>query len=186
MKAKEYEGAMGRVVINDIQVNIRHLEKRIEEMQKKGMEIIMEDPELTGKFVLLCTIVGIGVLSALYLLAELLILPPDMKAPQWVAFAGLDPREYQSGTSVKRPKRISKRGNKFLRSALYMPVMTASNKDPHIRAFYRKLVDERGKKPILAQVAVMRKLLHAIWGMFKNNEPFDGAKFHPLPVEAAA
>ena len=100
-----------------------------------------------------------------------------MTAAQWVAYAGLDPKAFESGTSINRPRRISKSGNKFLRTALYMPAWVATQKDPNVKAFYNKLIDA-GKKPLQAIVAVMRKLLHAIWGMFKSESKWNGEKFY--------
>jgi transposase len=50
---------------------------------------------------------------------------------------------------------------------------------PNVNAFYEKLVAAR-KKPMQAVVAVMRKLLHAIWGMLKHAQDFDGNKFFKL------
>jgi transposase len=50
-----------------------------------------------------------------------------------VAFAGLDPRLYESGSSVAKKPRISKAGNKYIRQALYMPALVASNYEPHIK-----------------------------------------------------
>ena len=72
-------------------------------------------------------------------------LPDDMRAAQWVAHAGLDPRPYESGTSMNRPRRITKAGNRYLRDALYMPALVASQKDPHVSAYYNALLN-RGKK----------------------------------------
>jgi len=48
-----------------------------------------------------------------------------------------------------------------------MPALVAIQREPHITAFYDKLI-AGGKKPVQAVVAVMRKLLHAIWGMLKT------------------
>ena len=95
---------------------------------------------------------------------------------QWVAHAGLDPRAHQSGTSVDKPARISKVGNAHIRRALYMPALVAVQHNPHVRAFFDKLV-ARGKTPLQAYVAVMRKLLHAIYGMFTTRTTFVAAKF---------
>ncbi len=53
-----------------------------------------------------------------------------------------------------------------------MPALEAIRLDPNVKAFSQRLRDN-GKKPLQAIVAVMRKLLHAIHGMFKNNTPFD-------------
>ena len=75
--------------------------------------------------------------------------------------------------------RISKAGNKHLRRALYMPALVAVRHDPHLRAFYQHLV-ERGKTKLQALVATMRKLLHAVFGMFKHDQTFDGAKVYVL------
>lgn len=183
LHSKEYEGALGQMVRKDIAVNIRHLEKRQTKMEEQAMKLVRADTHLLEKFQLLTSIKGIAQTSGLQILGELIILPEDMKPKQWVAIAGIDPRENKSGTSVNKPKRISKAGSKYLRAALYMPVMTAVTHDPHIRAFYNKLKIQRNKKAMVAQIAVMRKLLHAIWGMFHYKQTFDGEKFHPLPAE---
>ena len=100
-----------------------------------------------------------------------------MSPRQWVAHAGLDPRHYESGSSVRAATRISKVGNRHLRAALFMPAMVAARYEPRVKAYYEKLI-ARGKKPIQAVVAVMRKLLHAIHGMFHNDAVFEGTKFY--------
>jgi Transposase IS116/IS110/IS902 family len=105
------------------------------------------------------------------------VLPDDMTVRQWVAHAGLDPCAFQSGTSVDKPARISKVGNAHIRRALFMPALVAVRHEPHVKAFFDKLV-ARGKKPIQAYIAVMRKLLHAIYGMFATETTFIGDKFH--------
>ena len=111
------------------------------------------------------------------LLPELLVLPDDMTVRQWVAHAGLDPRACQSGTSVDKPARISKLGNAHIRRALFMPSLVAVQHEPHVKAFFDTLV-ARGKTPLQAYVAVMRKLLHAIYGMFRTNTDFVAEKFY--------
>jgi len=63
-----------------------------------------------------------------------------------------------------------------------MPALVACRKDQHVKAFYDQLV-ARGKKPIQAVVAVMRKLLHAIHGMLKHRTNFNGAKFRALELK---
>jgi transposase len=55
--------------------------------------------------------------------------------------------------------------------------MVASQHEPQVKAYYQKLL-ERGKKPMQVLVAVMRKLLHAIHGMFHSDMDFDGTKFY--------
>ena len=128
--------------------------------------------------------------SAVHLLAELTLLPVGMDVRQWVAYAGLDPHEYTSGTSVHKKVRISKAGNQHLRRALYMPALVAVQHQPHLRAFYQHLI-QRGQTQMQALVATMRKLLHAIFGLFKHDQFFHGPKVYarldtpaPAPQEA--
>src|SRR2546430_17540095 len=93
------------------------------------------------------------------------------------AHAGLDPREFESGTSMRMPPRISKRGNKYLRSALYLPARVACRFEPGVASFAARLRGS-GKKPLQIHVAVMRKLLHAIHAMFRSGQDFDGSRFY--------
>ncbi len=108
------------------------------------------------------------------------MLPADRDVRQWVAFAGLDPREHSSGTSVHKRPHISKMGNRHLRHVLFMPALVASRREPHLHGFYEHLL-AKGKTKRLALMAVARKLLHAIYGMFRSGKPYDGARVYQLP-----
>ena len=79
---------------------------------------------------------------------------------------------------MHKPARISRAGSRHLRSALYMPALAAVRWDPHLKAFYESLL-ARHKRKMQALVAVARKLLHAIYGIFKSRTPYDGSKLFP-------
>ncbi len=178
-------GARDRVTVDndfgltDISAHIEHIQASVARLTREALDIVRRQPELSRKFAHLVSIKGIADASAITILAELEALPDGMSPRQWVAHAGLDPRHFESGSSIHRPTRISKTGNKRLRAALFLPAMVAARHDPHIRGFYQNLI-RRGKKPIQANVAVMRKLLHAIHGMFEYDQDFDGGKFYAL------
>ena len=172
-------GLIGRVVAHDTDLNMRHLQRRIDAMSQAAVDIIEFDSELQPKLKQLMSITGVALKTGPRILAELAGLPTDMKGPQWVAHAGLDPKPHESGKTTFKPRRISKAGNRYLREALYFPALVASRNDPNVKAFYEKLINN-GKKPMQALVAIMRKFLLAIWGMFKHNTPWDGEKFFKL------
>lgn len=172
-------GANGKIVAADTALNMRHLKRRITQLEKTALNLINRVPELAEALTTITSTTGIARKTGPRILAELFVLPNDMLAPQWVAHAGLDPKPHDSGTSTHKPRRISKAGNRYLRDALYFPALVASRRDPNVKAYYDKLI-ERGKKPLQALVAVMRKLLLAIWGMLKNNQAWDGNKFYKL------
>lgn len=177
--------AHSRLIENDIEVNIRHLNRRIDQLISQAVELIRAHQDLSRAYDHLTSIKGVAAKSAVAILGELLVLPPDMTARQWVAHAGLDPREYASGTSVQRRVRISKMGSVHLRRALYMPAMVASRCEPRVKAYYADLIANE-KKPLVAYVAVMRKLLHAIHGMLREGTDFDGERFRATPQNVLA
>jgi len=161
--------------------HLEFLQASSQRLTHEALAIIQAHPRLRSRYAHLISVKGIATTSAIRLLAELAVLPDDMAARQWVAHAGLDPRHFESGTSVKKPTRISKTGNNYLRAALYLPALVAIQHEPHVKAFYEQLL-ARAKKPMQAVVAVMRKLLHAIYGMFRHGRDFEGDKFYALPT----
>ena len=165
-------------VREDLKRSMAGLQKRLLRLRRKAVAAIAADAGLQQKFVHLTGIKGIGEASAVELLGELAGLDPEMTVRQWVARSGLDPMHQTSGTSVHKPSRISRRGNRHLRRALYMPALSASRFDPHMKAFYTQLL-ARNKAKMQALTAVARKLLHAIFGIFKTETPYDGAKLFP-------
>ena len=163
---------------------IEILEKQIAAHRDAGLKLIQEHSHLEEAFTLITSIKGIAEASGIQILAELIVLPQDMTARQWVAFSGLDPRQFESGTSVAKRPRISKAGNKYLRQALYMPALVASTHEPRIKGYYQHIINDNGLKPMQALCAVMRKLLHAIHGMLKTRKSFQGERFYTFPVDA--
>ena len=157
---------------------IETLELEIKDLIKHAQALIRSVPTLKARYDLAVTACGIGPLSAILLLGELAYLPADMDARQWVAHAGLDPKHHRSGSSVQKKPRISKAGNRLLRHALFMPAMTARTHDPALKDFADHLV-LRGKTPLQAIVAVMRKLLVALHAMFRSGLPFSSEKLRP-------
>lgn len=167
----------GQSAAQSVDALLDHLELEITRLQGYALRLVRRHRLLSRRFDLLASIKGIATLSALKILGEICLLPPDMKPRQWVAHAGLDPKVFDSGSTIRGYRRISKAGNVHLRRALYMPALVAVRWEPSIRAFYHHLTDQ-GKPPLKALVAVMRKLLHALHGMLRHDQTFDGAKFY--------
>jgi transposase len=160
-------------VRRDIARNLQWQQRSLRQLRQEARKCIAAEAELQRKFQLLVSVPGIAQNSALQILGELAVLPADRDLRQWVAYAGLDPTEHRSGESVRRQSRLSRAGNRHLRSALYMPALVAIRWEPHLRGFYEHLVN-RGKRKKQALLAVARKLLHAIYGMFRNDCTYQG------------
>jgi transposase len=174
------QGSMGtpRCVVDDLKRSLATLERRILKLRGQARVQVDSDERMWEQFRLLIGVPGIAEISALQILGELVLLAPDLNARQWVARSGLDPVHRDSGTSVHKPAHISRAGSRHLRRALYMPALAAVRWDPHLKAFYEALL-ARHKRKLQALMAVARKLLHAIYGIFKSRTPYDGNKLFP-------
>jgi transposase len=143
----------------------------LEAVDQAIAETIDNDPELCAKRTLLVSISGVGETLAGIVLAEL---PgPEVldSSAAVAAYAGLNPQQHQSGTSINRPARISKIGNAVLRTALYMPALSAMRYNPAIAALVDRLKGRLKGKQIV--VAAMRKLLVICFGVLKSGKEFD-------------
>ena len=177
--------ALPALLVRERRRHQRYLEQRMQQLRREARRLIAKDPELDRRFRLMLTVPGIGDTSALHILGELAVLPESLDARQWVAFSGLDPSLFVSGSSVEKRPRISRGGSRHLRHALYMPALVALQHEPHLRAFYHRLVS-RGKARMQAVIAVMRKLLHGMFAMFRSNQSYDGAKLCGMPATEVA
>ncbi len=176
-------GDAPRAVLRDVRQELRGVARRLQTLTRAAQHLIDGASALQRAYQHLISIPGIAQTSAIQLLGELALLPADLTVRQWVASAGLDVRLVQSGTSVRSAPRLSKVGNARIRAALYLPALTALQHEPHVRTFHQDLV-ARGKAPQQAVAAVMRKLLHAIYGMLKTDADWDGTRFRRLPQAA--
>lgn len=176
-------GGASRLVCRDVDEHIEQLGKRIKAIEKSAVALIRKHESLNERYRALLTIKGVGIRSAILLLAELLPLDPTMTVRELVAYAGLDPRQHDSGSSVHKQPRISRIGNARLRATLFLPAMTLSTHDANARHFRDRLM-ARGKKKMQAIVAVMRKLLHAVWSVMQRRTTFDSSRLFPLDAAA--
>jgi transposase len=162
-------------VLAHLRDHIAQLVTHIAELEDQALALVRSDETLRQDLELLDSLPGIATRSALRLLGELAVTSVNFTPRQLVAHAGLDVVCDRSGTSVDKPGHISRRGNTYLRRTIYMPALVACQHDPHFKAFNQKLL-ARGKKPLQAIVAAMRKLLHAVAAVLKHKQPYDPAK----------
>jgi len=160
------------VVRDSVEELLNHLNTQIKRTQELIRQHINSNPTLRQQSELLDSIPGIGEATAALLLSEITNIKQYRSARQVAAYAGLVPRERQSGTSVRGRTRLSKIGNARLRRALYFPAITALRCSPFFQAWAQGL-RERGKCKMSVICAVMRKLIHLAYGVLKSEKPFD-------------
>lgn len=184
LKSSKATGTTASLVADDIREHIQALEQRIVAFEKRLLAFAFEDATLREEVELLCTTKGVAARTALAFVAELRCLPANLTPAQVVACAGLDPRAKQSG-AMDAPRHISKMGTKYLRLALHFAALNTVQFVPEVAAHHAALV-ARGKSPLVAYVAIARKLIHVFLAMLSNKSGFNAAKFGIRARMAAA
>lgn len=149
------------------------LNEELAKLEQMIRDHIDRHPHLHEQDALLRSIPGVGERVSSYCMAWLQAGRfEDVR--QAVAFAGLSPRHRQSGDSVRGKPRLSKVGHARLRKVLYLPAMSALRCNPAAKALGMRM-KAAGKRGKVVIGAVMRKLIHWMFGVLKSNQPFDPA-----------
>jgi transposase len=155
-----------------IQATVAHLDAQITTVKRQIRAHIDQYPPLSDQRDLLTSIPGIGEQTAAVVLGELLDIKKRFtSARQVAAFSGLVPRIIRSGTSVRGRGRLAKLGSSRLRKALYFPALTALRHNPVVKTFAARL-RAAGKPKMVIVAAVMRKLIHLIYGVLRTGREF--------------
>ena len=150
---------------------IKLLDQQVAQIIKEITVLVKQDKELNQSVETICSIPGVGSLTAVTILAETNGFELIRNKRQLTSYAGLDVREKQSGTSIKGKPRISKKGNKHLRKAMHLPALAAIRHEEKFKAVFVRLVSKHGIK-MKAAVAVQRKLLEMVYTIHKTNLPY--------------
>jgi transposase len=142
-------------------------EKQIKVIEKQIKEIVNQDPELKAKVQKIIKVEGIGLISIVSIIAETDGFALIRNGKQLTSYAGIDVVYNESGLK-KHKTTISKKGNKHLRRAVYMPALSASRHNPKLKQLYIRLVTKKNIKK-LALIAVARKLLLLVYTIYTKN-----------------
>jgi transposase len=163
--------------------SVQRMKKRLSLVAKQKKEtvtdmqqVVKAEPWLQEKLNYICSIPGVGFVTAITVMGETNGFNLTRNKRQLVSYAGLDVVVKDSGTSVKSKPRISHRGNGHLRKALYFPALAAIRKNEHMKNLFKRLVQKHGIK-MKAAVAVQRKTLELIYILWKKEEMFDAEKY---------
>jgi len=159
------------VTRESVQRILQTLDEEMRALEKLIDDHIDRHPDLRSQRQLLQSIPAVGSRLSAYFVAWL----PMQRlgdARQAVAFVGLSPRARESGQSVRGKAALCKLGHARLRKLLYMPAMSALRCNPAARALAKRL-RAAGKPGKLIVGAIMRKLVHWMFGVLKSARPFD-------------
>ena len=165
-------GIDNQIVIASIKENIAFISQQIVSLEEKIQDHIDQHPNLKRDQDLLVSIKGIGKKTAMIILGELPDISRFENVGQVVAYAGLSPKKHISGSSVNKKTKLTKVGNRRLKSALYFPALSAIKHNPIVRNLAMRL-EEKNKEKMVVVAASMKKLLQLSYGVLKSGKPFD-------------
>ncbi|MCB9673133.1 MAG: IS110 family transposase [Alphaproteobacteria bacterium] len=165
-------------VIEQLQRRLREAETSLVEALDRMEQHSEGHPVIRDAIARLTTIPGVGVVTATRLVAEFLLLDPEMSSKEITAWAGLDPRPRESGTSVRGRRSISKQGSSRVRAALYMSAVASCRFNEPFRRLYQRISGPEGsnKPGKVGIVALMRKLLIVAWALHRTKSEWSEAK----------
>jgi len=172
LEGKEQGHEVESFILKSNKKLIKQVEQQLTGIKKQVDKVLSGDPPLKERIDKVATIKGVGVFTVVTIVAETLGFEHFNSIRQVVSYAGYDVVQNESGTSVKGKTRISKKGNRYIRNALYFPAMVACRYNETMKANYLRIIQKKPSK-MIGQVAIQRKLLALIYTLWKNNTVYD-------------
>ena len=173
LHAYQHQGKPNKKSIKRSQQHIAFIDKQVKQIEKEIANFINQDEKLKTKIGYLDSIPGVGLLTAAVIVAETNGFAAFESIKQLTSYAGLDIRIAESG-KWKGKSKISKRGNSYIRKALYFPAISMKTHDKGTKQFFDRLKAKKGIG-MMATIAVERKLLGLMFSLWKKEEMYSKA-----------
>ena len=159
-------------VIEGQNAHVLYLQEQVVEVETVIRNCVKKDDDLLERLSNVCTIKGVGLISAAAVIAETYGFSLFSSIPQLISYSGYDVVENQSGSRHGKTK-ISKKGNSRIRAALHFPALCAVKNEPQLKSFYERIYKKNPKIKMIGYVAVQRKLLVLIYTLYRKNVSYD-------------
>jgi transposase len=167
------------VAMKELHTLIEELDRRIAECDARCEKIAKGEPLVP----ILRSMPGIGIVTALTVIAEVGDFTRFASAKHISSFSGLIPRQRSSGESIRFGS-ITNQGSRILRTAMVEAAFRIRPTNaPELYAFLARLAPVCGKKR--ARIALARKMFCILWHMAKTKTPYDKGKIVVLSPRIA-
>ncbi len=167
LHAKNYSYKPLKESLKRREASIVNFKKQIKDIEDQIRQLVDQDPALKDKIKKIENIKGLCFMSIVSIIAETDGFALIKNGKQLASYAGLDVVHNESGLK-KNKTSISKKGNKYLRCAVYMPALSACKWNPGMKKIFIRLVARKGIKKV-AIIAVARKMLLLIYTIYRKN-----------------
>lgn len=171
LHAKQYSHEANSQTIKRLNEQISFFKRQQKLIVQQIKDLVKSNKDLDDRVKKITTAKGIGFITAITVIAETNGFNLIRSQKQLTSYAGYDPKHHQSGI-YKGKTSISKKGNKYIRAAVYLPALSGARWNDNFKDVYKRLCISKNNKKI-ALVAVARKLLVLIYTLWKNNQEFN-------------
>lgn len=177
MHAKDHSYQPSVETTKRLRAQLMLFKKQLKSIEQQLHSVVDDDDNLRSRIANITAAKGIGFMTVVTAVAETNGFALITSEKQVTSYAGLDIVVRESGKQIGKPA-LSKKGNKHLRRAVFMPALAACRFNPPLRVFYLRLVRTKANKKV-ALLAVARKILCLIYTLWKKNVPYDPNYLHP-------
>lgn len=173
---QEVDGFVSKTSKKLVEKNCSHaiaaLKKDIKRVESEIQALVKADPELDRIFTIVTSVKGVGAVVA----AEVIVATNEFKdireAKKFACYCGVAPFEHRSGSSIRGRTRVSKMGNKTIKTLMHLAALVATQYDEELHIYYKRKV-EQGKNKMSVLNAVRNKLIHRIFACVKANRVYE-------------
>ena len=172
LHAEQHTQSPDQSAIKRMNERLELMDKQLKAVQGEIEQKVQADQLLNERVQNIVQVKGLGIVTVASVIAETNGFALFRNRAQLVSFAGYDVAQRESGSSIKGKTRISKKGNRYIRRALFFPAISVVKYHEEFKQIYLRIFD-RTKIKMKGYVAVQRKLLVLIYTLFKKNEAYD-------------
>lgn len=159
-------------IIEKTQEQLKKTKEDIKEVEKQIKQAIDSEQGLKSNFKLACSVPGIALITAAYLLVHTHNFTAFDNGRQFNAYCGVAPYEHSSGSSIKGKTRNSPLANKKLKSLLTNGANSAINHNAELKAYYINKV-KSGKPDMSVLNAVKSKMVARVFAVVKRGTEYE-------------
>lgn len=161
----KFSATLQKHTLKGIALDLKSIEKQLD-------TIIKEDENLSRIFKLTTSVIGVGKVTALFLICFTNEFTMYTTPRQLACYTGVVPFEYTSGKSVRAKPKVHYMANKKLKKQLHMCALSAITSDPELKHYFERKVGE-GKSKMLVINNIRNKIVHRICACIRNNKAFE-------------
>jgi len=167
-----------RFIFENSQRDIERIKKEIKTIESRMLETIMSG-QLKQNYLLVLSIKGIGMITAIALIVHTDNFTAFQTARQLACYSGVVPFEKSSGTSINGGTHISHLANKDIKVLLTQCARCAVQYDKDLAAYYsRKLAEGKNERLVINNVR--NKLVHRIFAVVSSKTPYRENYLNPF------